>query len=1256
MTQPPHRVRASFRGIVLLQAALLLASVITVPAPVIAQDPPAPGSQQEGEPSVEPEPEPSASPEASSSAEPSSDPALLPEASPPVESAPPSSSADELASPAPGTSASAPADSRASTERNRVTLVAAADIDRNGAFDDLVTVESPPGTILQNVRAVSVPTDPPPPPGIFFPAGLFEYEVVVAEPGDAAAVTFHLPDGTIRHEVDTEFWVLQNGRWSDLTARADADHATDEVTVTLVDGGAGDEDLRADGTIDDPGGLGVPRDPWTFTVTVSASVDPAAEFNFFLEECSETGSTTACTPQPTRLWVNPEEFGPTITNPQPVTLSHGESFTWDQLDPDRHYRVIEVGPLVTVPPGPTEPGDDTGEPPPGWELTGFECDSVGATLFGEEDNSIAARLNETTAEGVTDPGWAVCSVAHFRLSDPRANALSTITARKWGDRAADGTNQPLNGATMGLWRDDGDGEFEPGTGDVFVTSCVTGAGGAAAGQCVFVNLAAGGYWVQEISVSNPAFNTITTWAPGSFIIDNPPLPYAAHRYGDPAADRSPNFDGYPLVVDGNANNGLNSHKVTDWFANSRVNPPLPALQCADLLRVVLVLDRSGSINDNGSANYETAALAFVNDLVGTNTEIGIVSFAATASAASPLGSPYQNVQASNGTLDTVIAAIYDNLGGGTNWDGGLQLSATSFDPNPHLVVFITDGNPTANNLPGGATSTGEVNWDDYTEAVTSANRLKSGDGAGPQPESRVFAIGAGRAGTISQENFWGVAGPVTNQANVLANDYLVGTADELGDALRALALALCSASLDIEKTSVGGTATFDYTVNGTGLTPFTRNTAVANPTTSAPFEFTAPQFGVKYVQESPEPGWTLTNIVCTANGAEITIGTGIGLGFASPGGCRLQPGDTTVRADLGDDDAPTCTFTNTQNASLDIEKQSVGGGTATFDFTGSGLNVPTAFTRNTAVANPTTSAPFAFTATQFGTKMVTETPEPGWTLTNIVCTGNPAGLIIGRFVSGVFQTGGSDGFDPGDTTVSVAIEAGNNVSCTYTNTQNASLDIEKTTVGGTATFDYAVDGTGLAPFTRNTAVANPTTSAPFPFSGLQLGTKDVQELPEAGWTLTNIVCSAVGAEITIGTGIGATFAPGATLGFDPGDTTVRAVITGGDAPTCTFTNTADATITVTKDAVPNADQLFQFATTGTGGGTLFQGGSFFLDDDPASGTANTLHLHLHGRRRDRPQDDPGDPAGPRLDPHQPGLLEGHDQSGHRPRQHRPAAR
>ena len=164
---------------------------------------------------------------------------------------------------------------------------------------------------------------------------------------------------------------------------------------------------------------------------------------------------------------------------------------------------------------------------------------------------------------------------------------------------------------------------------------------------------------------------------------------------------------------------------------------------------------------------------------------------------------------------------------------------------------------------------------------------------------------------------------------------------------------------------------------------------------------------------------------------------------------------------------------------------------------------------------------------------------------------------------------------------SIALLPGDAVTCTYTNTQNASLDIEKQSVGGTATFDYAVNGSGLAPFTRDTAVANPTANAPFAFTGLQLGTKDVQETPEPGWTLTNIACTANGAVITIGTGIGGTFAQGATAGFDPGDTTVRAVITGGDAPTCTFTNTQNATLSISK-TTEGGDGTFDFTGTGTG--------------------------------------------------------------------------
>ena len=279
--------------------------------------------------------------------------------------------------------------------RNRVTVVAAADIDGNGKLDDLVTIESPPGTILRNVHAVPIPTDPAPPTGIFFPAGLFDYEVVVAKPGDPATVTFHLPDGTVTKDSDTGFWVLQNGRWSDLTARADADHVTDEVTVNLVDGGAGDQDRHADGVIQDPGGPGVPGDDWSLTLRLQAPADPTATFNFFLEECTETSGTTPCTPQAPRQWVDWVAVdGPTLpgTAITPVTLSDGESFTWANLDADRHYRMIEVG-------TDSPPDTGTGTAPVGWAVTGFACESVGATLL-ESERQLLRRVPQHHRPGV----------------------------------------------------------------------------------------------------------------------------------------------------------------------------------------------------------------------------------------------------------------------------------------------------------------------------------------------------------------------------------------------------------------------------------------------------------------------------------------------------------------------------------------------------------------------------------------------------------------------------------------------------------------------------------------------------------------------------------------------------------------------------------------------------------------------------------------------------------------------------------------
>ena len=487
------------------------------------------------------------------------------------------------------------------------------------------------------------------------------------------------------------------------------------------------------------------------------------------------------------------------------------------------------------------------------------------------------------------------------------------------------------------------------------------------------------------------WNAILDWGPGSSSAANNPVPYAAVRNGDPAATLSvpgPDYtNGFPIIVDGRASDTRN----TDDFANRRTNPSIGDVTCEGLFRIVLVLDRSGSIQQNGAAAYKNAVTSFVNDLVGTNTEVGIVSFAASSSLeagyTSVLGGP-------SAALTNAINNVYNNTGGGTNWDAGLFAVNAPFITAPDLVVMVTDGNPTLNNTT--TTSASEVNWEDFTQAVTSANLLKSND-------SRVITVAAGAAGSISIPGLIGISGPLTSQPSALDDDYIIGTPAELADALRDLALARCGATLDIEKQSVGGTATFDFSGNGAGLpATFTRDTAAANPTANAPFAFTAPQFGTKYVQETPEAGWTLTNIACTANSAVITIGTGSGAGFAQGATAGFDPGDTTVRAVIDASDAPACTFTNAQ-ASLDIEKQSVGG-TGTFNYAVNGTGLAP-FTRNTAVANPTTNAPFTFTAPQFGTKDVQETPVPaGWTLTNIVCTANGAVITIGTGIGAGFAS------------------------------------------------------------------------------------------------------------------------------------------------------------------------------------------------------------------------------------------------------------
>jgi len=399
---------------------------------------------------------------------------------------------------------------------------------------------------------------------------------------------------------------------------------------------------------------------------------------------------------------------------------------------------------------------------------------------------------------------------------------------------------------------------------------------------------------------------------------------------------------------------------------------------------------------------------------------------------------------------------------------------------------------------------------------------------------------------------------------------------------------LNSATIAVQKSSVGGTGSFDYTVSGNGLSAFSRNTATqGNPTNVSAISLTGTDAsGDKYVTETVPSGWTLTNIVCTANGATIAIGTGQGGSFNQGSTSGYDSGDNTVKITLANGNSPTCTFTNTLNsATVAIQKSTVGG-TGSFDFvtTGNGLSN---FSRNTASqGNPTNVTATTLTGTDAsGDKYVQETVPAGWTLTNIVCTAGGATIVIGRGGSGAFATGGTNGFDAGDNTVKITVASGNTPSCTFTNTLNSStLAIQKATSGGTGSFDYTVSGTGLSAFSRNTATqGNPTTATATTFTGTDAaGDKYVTETVPDGWRLTNIVCTANGATILIGTGQGGSFSQGATSGFDAGDNTVKVTVANGNSPTCTFTNTLNSATLAIQKVTVGGTGLFNYVATGTG--------------------------------------------------------------------------
>ncbi len=131
---------------------------------------------------------------------------------------------------------------------------------------EVLKVASPGGTVtfatssggFLHMKNLPLPATPPPPPGASFPYGMFSFDIVNLTPGFSTLVTVALPAPA------TEYWKLQHDLWTKVPGVVVNGNT---LTLTLTDGGFGDADGTANGTIVDPGAPGVARavPPLTFT-------------------------------------------------------------------------------------------------------------------------------------------------------------------------------------------------------------------------------------------------------------------------------------------------------------------------------------------------------------------------------------------------------------------------------------------------------------------------------------------------------------------------------------------------------------------------------------------------------------------------------------------------------------------------------------------------------------------------------------------------------------------------------------------------------------------------------------------------------------------------------------------------------------------------------------------------------------------------------------------------------------------------------
>ena len=355
------------------------------------------------------------------------------------------------------------------------------------------------------------------------------------------------------------------------------------------------------------------------------------------------------------------------------------------------------------------------------------------------------------------------------------------------------------------------------------------------------------------------------------------------------------------------------------------------------LDIALVVDKSGSIDATEMTQMKTALKSFVDSfLPSTLTEFSVTQFDTTATV--------DQAFTSDATLiKSKIDAIPSPGGGNTNWEDAFLEANSTFDPRankPNMIIFASDGNPTAANTIGtlarghgaGATTT---TANALAQGVTQANLIKA-------KGTKIMGIMIGTDASLI--NFEQITGPNVSPTPVpigYTTDVITSDFSTLSASLGALYTDMCANKISVQSTldtNSDGVAELNGTTNDALLSNY-KYTLTSAASGSSPTSLTSDMTGSVQFSGATTGTYSISGTPATADytlsSASCTIG-GVSVGTVDVSGNTI----TGIPMTLGD--SALCTFMY-KNQPL-VAKISlalvanptslpIGGGTTTYTYT-----------------------------------------------------------------------------------------------------------------------------------------------------------------------------------------------------------------------------------------------------------------------------------------------------------------------------------